>query len=49
MRFVEEVLERAHTVWPGDGNIDEMWSVFRTALTESAVTLLSDEEKHQPD
>jgi len=23
VRFVKEVLERAHAVWPDDGNIDE--------------------------
>ena len=49
MRFVEEVLERAHAVWPDDGNIDEQWSVFRVALTESAASVLGYEKKHQPD
>ena len=31
------------------GNIDEQWSVFRTALTESAASVLGYEKKHQPD
>ncbi|XP_065886632.1 uncharacterized protein [Dysidea avara] len=49
MRFVEEVLERAHAVWPDDGNIDEQWFVFHAVLTESAASVLGYEKKHQPD
>ena len=49
VRFVEEVLERAHAVWPDGGNIDEQWSVFHSALTESAASVLGYEKKHQPD
>ena len=49
VRFVEEVLERAHAVWTDDGNIDEKWSAFQTALNESAATVLGCEEEHQPD
>jgi len=49
VRFVEEVLERAHAVWPDDGNINEKWSAFHTLLTEFAATVLGYDEKHQPD
>ena len=44
MGFVEEV---SHAVWPDDGNIDEKWSVFCTALTESAASVLGYREKDQ--
>ena len=49
MRFMEEVLETAHAVSPGDGSMDEQWSVFRNAMTESATSVLGYEKKHQPE
>ena len=49
MRFMEEVLETSHAVFPDDGSMDEQWSVFRTAMTESTTSVLGYEKKHQPD
>ena len=49
VKFVEEVLKRAHAVWPTDGDVDEQWSVLRTALTESTASVLGYEKSYQPD
>jgi len=33
----QELLEKAFAVWPGDGDIDEQWSVFHTELLDASL------------
>ena len=49
LKFVNQVLERTHAVWPDDGNVDEQWSVLCAAMTESASNVLGYEKSYQPE
>ena len=39
LTFVTQVLEKAHTVWPVESDVDGQWSALRGALLESAPRL----------
>ena len=47
--YIEEVLERAISVWPEEWTMKERWEVMGSALLESADELLSYEKSRQPD
>ena len=49
LQYIEEVLERATSVWLEEGTVEEIWEVMYSSLLESADELFGYEKSRQPD